>query len=107
MSELFNCQREKDCCLLAIRSVHVRGVRVSSQSRASVREVAPSCADLFSIVASSLCSSYLNCVKMALTKTTPKNLVVKKSSLRGVEGEMFRYHTRHHGRLRAGPDRNG
>ena len=69
-------------------------------------EVAPSCADLFSRVASSLCSSYLNCGKMAQTKTTPKNLVVK-NSLRGVEGEMFRYHKRHHGRLRAGPNSNG
>ena len=102
MSKLFNRQREKDHCLLAIRSAH--GMRASSQSRASVHEVAPSCADLFSRVASSLCSSYLNCGKMARMKTTPKNLVIKKS-LRGMEGEMWR--ERCHGRLRAGPDSNG
>ena len=69
-----------------------------------MREVAPSRADLFSRVASSLCSSYLNCGKMARTKTTPRNLVVRKG-LRDVEGEMWR--ERCHGRLRAGPDSNG
>ena len=69
-----------------------------------MRKVAPSHADLFSRVASSLCSSYLNCFKMARMKITPKNLVVKKS-LRGVEREIWR--ERCHGRLRAGPDSNG
>ena len=53
----------------------------------------PVCTKLFhhvltySRVASSLCSSYLNCFKMACMKTTPRNLVIKKS-LRDVEGKM-------------------
>ena len=81
MSKLFNHQREKDRCLLAMRSAH--GVRASSQSRASVHEVAPSRADLFSRVASSLCSSYLNCGKMAQTKNyTQKSSHKKKQSKR-------------------------
>ena len=53
-------------------------MRASSQSRASEWEVDPTRADLFSRVASSLCSRYFQCGKMARMKQTPKNLVTKK-----------------------------
>ena len=41
-------------------------------------KVAPARADLFSRVASSLCSRYFQCGKMVQMKQTPKSLVAKK-----------------------------
>ena len=73
--------------------------------KSTVCKFAPSHADLLSRVASSLCSRYFKFFKMAHTKTTPKNLVIKKRQLKRHGGKMVM--KRCHGRLRAGPDSSG
>ena len=85
MPKLFDCQRENDRCLLAIRSAC--GTIASSQSRASVQKVTPAHVDLFSRVASSLCSRYIQCGKMAQMKQTPKNLVAKQKKYKKIRGK--------------------